>query len=329
MKIIHLVYLITLFCMGCSAPSSPIVPSNETVTVPTTPANVEYSVNDTILEITWDDSSALYTYNIAMTIGRNGNVSDSVYVGVQSPFTLMRSDSTTTYSFKIKALNSQAESDYSEEVTFTYYAKIIDKEPRLLSVEIIDPEIAPGDTVTLRSHWIQYPGAPFNIEWNVSWKIDNSSHGEVTVDDSGSLEPYMVPPKEVLIQSGDTLVYEFKMVIPEDIITESPTTPELLEDAFQPLGLYTPAEYGLPDSSKDAIALIDSIASLDTATKNAIPEAEGLILNVLCQVLTAEFRLYVRTDLTKSVFPMYMDVPVRYNSRLVPIPGIEIDQNSK
>lgn len=327
MKTFHIFLLLSLQLVGCSDPISTATTDTKEypTSAPTVPADFQYTILDSLIQLTWDDSTTLNTYNISMSISRGENITDTLFHNVRSPFTIKRSDSSSTYTFRIKAKNALGESNFSEELTCKYYAEIVNTDPYFLSLITDKPELAPGDTVTLRTSWSQNPVIVSDIEWRVSWKLKRNSYGLNSVEDTLPLGQYMVQPMTLTHNHGDTSEYQMSIIIPEDIVVESPNTQKLLKTALAEYGWdITPSDYDLPDSCKHVAAYLDSIASLDIEAKKAIPEEQGNMLNTLCKLLTVEFRIFWRFKKSRQFH--YGDLTVRYNSRLAPIAGIEIEQ---
>ncbi len=215
------------------------------------------------------------------------------------------------------------------------FPRLIDKVdgefPLALSVEFVDPDIAPGDTALLRVKWGGVKLTPADLVWEVSWEYSVDSYGNESVYNRQSLAPFIVGSVVEVGSTEETQVFELSIAIPEDIILNSPGVPDDFSGLLSGINLGDNIEidtFSIPTNKVDIGAFLDSLSVVDENKKSGLPKKYGHLLNGLCQVMTAQFRIYC--DYTKAGgFNGEFNHSVRYHSNLEAIPGVYVNNPPK
>lgn len=209
------------------------------------------------------------------------------------------------------------------------YDKIDGEFPRALSMIFVETDFGPGDTVTLRSVWAGKPITASDVVWEVSWKLSGNGYGNELVRERQSLEPYIVEPMtEVTPDSAKTQIFEMKVVISEDVIRESPAIPDNWTENLKRYGItFNPEDFDnieIPQSKDSILTMLEILAELEDDVKENFPVEQGLYIEALCQLMTIKVRFFCDYSAAGG-FQGYFDHSVRYQSQMLPMPGIYIN----
>ncbi len=192
--------------------------------------------------------------------------------------------------------------------------------PLSLGFEFIEPDFGAGDTVTMRSYWSGTPKVdPTTLKWDVSWKLSYDSYGQELLLEREPLQPYIVGNIMEVPSSTETQIFDIKIVIPEDIIINSPGIPDNWSGLLLMNGI-DPSEIPIPTTKKASLAMLDSLATLSPEEKAMISLEEGLFYNGVSQIHTALFRIFCNNRVAGG-FNTEVDYSVRYHKALEGIQG--------
>lgn len=194
-----------------------------------------------------------------------------------------------------------------------------------LGMEFIEPDFAPGDTVTLRTYWSggDKPTDPSKLNWEVSWKFFWDNYGNEVEIDRQPLDiigGYTEQPSE-----SETQIFDFRIAIPENIILDHPGIPDdwtsILENLDIKLGDY---EFDIPTTKLEVLELLDSVAAMTPEDQALIPEEYGYYLNGLSQFHTAGFRIFCDNTASNG-FNTRVTYSARYHSLMKDVPGVFVN----
>ncbi len=206
-----------------------------------------------------------------------------------------------------------------------YYDKIDGEFARAVSFYYETPEMAPGDTVTLRSFFTGKSVNAANVKWGVSWQFLQNVYGENKTLDSQSLDKWIVEPMHLVSATSDSLQqFEMKFVIPDSIMRKSPGIPENWMDEFEKYGQslnISSEEFAIPQDKQGLLNMFDSISLLPPSIKAEVPYDLGKQLDGVCQFLSVGFKIYCDYQ-ADGGFSGELLHTVRYHSKFKGIPGV-------
>jgi len=205
------------------------------------------------------------------------------------------------------------------------YENINDEFARSLSMQFLEPDIATGDTVTIRTVWSGQRVTPSDLKWDVSWQVFTDLYGKEIVLDRESLEPYIVTAAHEVSRNEVTQVFEMEIAIPDSVIYKSSGIPDTWTDMLIPYGIdINPEVFGISRNKDSLLMQLDSLSELSDETLAQIPLAMGYQLNGLCQFLAANFKVYCDYSASGG-FKGSINHRVRYHSKLEAIPGVFVN----
>ncbi len=198
--------------------------------------------------------------------------------------------------------------------------------PLALSVQFVEPDFAPGDTVTIRTCWGGEVIDPSKLIWDVAWKFTEDPYDNSVAIGRESLNPYIVEDIKIVDSTASTQIFEMKIEIPKNIIRESPYLEDDWSGVFDEFGIdFNPAQYPISTNKDDLLDMLDSLVGVSENIKALISLVDGYRINGLCQLMTVKFRIYC-DNRASGGFEGYFDHSVRYNSKLAAIPGVFVNK---
>jgi len=214
------------------------------------------------------------------------------------------------------------------------YSKVDGEFARALSFTIVETEMAPGDTITLRTHFAGKAVNPATIKWGVSWQIVQDLYGEEAVLDSQSLDKWIVSPLAEVMSDDSMQIFEMKILIPDSVVRNSPAIPENWSSTLAQLGLdINPEEWGFPANKQEFLGIIEGLAALpvkdqEKEINQLLATGQGEAVSVyagqldgLLQLLSVKFRIYCDYTASDGFIANTTNI-VRYHSKLQGIPNI-------
>ena len=207
------------------------------------------------------------------------------------------------------------------------YDNIDGEFPLLLSTSFTPADFSAGDTVLFKSYWGGKKVSVTDIDWRVSWKIAITNFGGHVAIDTVPLDPYIVEPFHFVSEKDSTQLFEMKIKIPDSLYYESPAIPDNWNNMLQEYGIdIDPTQFGLPTTKDSLLLLFDSLSNISDEVKLQVPQQYGTMLDGLAQLIGVPFKLYCNYEKAGG-FSGSLTYPVRYNSKLFPIPGVYVNHN--
>jgi hypothetical protein len=199
----------------------------------------------------------------------------------------------------------------------TSYERIDDDEFRVLGFIYEPADAAPGDSVTLMA---VFAGKNINLdeqlEWWVSFNMIRDLFGSETVVDSQLLRP--IAPKVDTVFSPNTQVAAFRLIIPEDIVRNSASIPEVWTDMLPPsVSEMIPTEIASLTKG-EMIDLLESFCDTDGGNSHNIPQdVIDAYLPQLLQFFTVPMRISAKIrEPGKLPHTIRSNRSIRYNNRI-------------
>lgn len=210
----------------------------------------------------------------------------------------------------------------------TKYERIEEDKVRLIDFIYEPPEASPGDTVNVRAVFSGRKVLPEDLSWKISYKVLKNYYGFDTALDVHPLE-YSTSECHF---SENTSCISFNMVIPRNIIRESPSVPEdllsLLPEKYRKM---IPDEFARLKKN-DLLNMVEMMASQikkadETALKQISSQYDSIMefLPQMLQYLTVQLRIFAKVDNWHTI---QSDYSVRYNSIFSRLPGADVFVNT-